>query len=204
MLASLTATPAATIVISRYTIHAFVDRYVLWSVIGMAALCAFALHRELREHQLAAAILITGLIAAVLAHQIKAISTGGSHLRDAQAAFSRILEIENDADPILIPNSHTFLELSYYAPAAMRSRIYYPIQKDVLFHRDAAVALEALANRTDLHIVNLDHFAHDHKSGFFVISSDSMVLAHLMQCGLRLRPEGRMSIPQSWRATIRN
>ena len=41
LLISITVVPAIAIVVTKYTIHAFVDRYMLWSVIGMAALTVF-------------------------------------------------------------------------------------------------------------------------------------------------------------------
>ncbi len=194
MLAALTASPAAVIVIAKYTVHGFVDRYVLWAVLGMAALVVFAMHREFQGHRPVGILIAVGLVAAVLAHQIKTLLPGKPHLREAQAVLDRVTELKNWNEAILVPDSHSFVELSYYAPPPVRSHIYYPIQKDPLF--------KALYHQTDLGIEPLPQFLANHRSGFTLVSATADWAAQFQQEGFEVTPLGQLKSPMVW--TVRS
>jgi hypothetical protein len=190
MLAALTASPAAVIFIAKYTVHGFVARHVLWAVVGMAALVVFAMHREFQGHRPVGILIAAGLVAAVLAHQIKTLLPGEPHLREAQAALDRVMELNNGNDAILVPDSHYFVELSYYAPPPVRSHIYYPLKKDTLF--------TALYHQTDLGIEPLTQFLAGHRSGFTLVSARADWAAQLMQKGFEVTPLGQLKSPMAW------
>lgn len=191
MLAGLTASPAAVILIAKYTVHGFVDRYALWAVVGIAALVVFAMYREFQGHRPVGILIAAGLVAAVLTHQIKTLLPGKPQLREAQAALDRVTELKDWNSAILVPDQHYFVELSYYAPSPVRSHIYFPLQKDMLF--------TALYHHTDLAIEPMPQFLAGHRSGFTLVSAKADLATQLIQKGFEVTPLGPLKSPMVWK-----
>jgi hypothetical protein len=165
--------PPLIAVLSIYTTHVFVSRYVLWAIPALAVLfVALICAAENR-----AAIIGAGLLAFFLAISISdewPQLAAPPLLREAESVNAELARLPPSQDPIVIADHHAFMELSHYAPPALRERLLYLVNPglDVRFlHNDTgALLMEALRNRTSLHIVDLDQALAEHKH-FFVAAN---------------------------------
>jgi hypothetical protein len=76
----------------------------------------------------------------------------------------------HDAQPILVPNDHTYLYLYYYAPAALRTRLYLGLPRTSDFPVSAYHREAQLLQTRDMRSVSMDDFTASH-SDFFVYSA---------------------------------
>ena len=130
----LVVLPALVILASLLTVKMFVDRYVLWSAIGMGICLAVLLHKVLRGSQVAAVI----LLAPLLLWSVRTIGTEtASSLRYSGSLQQQIQTLHTDRTPIVIPHVHHFMELWFYSSEEIRpevdllrqSRLGVPLQK---------------------------------------------------------------------------
>ena len=208
MIAAVCLTPALVVVVSKYTTHAFLDRYVLWSIVGMAALASFVMCRGLRRHRAAGFAILTILLVAVAGHEAVGEFSKTPLLREKQAVLDRLEKFGNGQQAILVTDSHAFVELSYYASAEIRNHIVYPVRGELdLRYRNTdsdMLLFAALAKRTNLHIEEYGKFIAEHQSGFLIASqSDDYLPVHLMLAGLRVTPLGPAKFPMVWRVDPR-
>ena len=74
--------------------------------------------------------------------------------------LAALSSLPDDDDPIILTDFHVFLELSYYAPAALRQRLIFPICPDLevryLGYDTDAINMAALKQWTSLNGVRCD------------------------------------------------
>ncbi len=204
LLNTLSVTPVLVIVASIFTTHIFVDRYLVWSAIGMAALASFAVFRGFRGHRPASVSILAILLTAAAGRQAIGQLSNGSPLRERQDILDRLKTVDSSGQPILVTDSHAFIEMSYYAPLEIRNRIVYPIRRELdlrYTNTDSdALLFAALARRSHLHIEQYEKFMAEHKSGFLLASRYSDYLPeYLMLSGRRVDPLPPGKVPIVWR-----
>ena len=112
--------PALVILASLLTVKIFVDRYVLWSAIGMGIWLAVLLHEALRGSQVAAMV----LLAPLLLWSVRTIRTEApSTLRYSGSLQQQIQTLPTERTPILIPHVHDFMEIWFYSSEELRSKV---------------------------------------------------------------------------------
>jgi hypothetical protein len=203
LLVALSLTPVVVIVVSMFTTHIFVDRYLVWSAVGIAALASFAMFRGFRAHRPAAVAILTILLTAAAGHAAIGQLSAWS-LRERQDILDRLKTVDPGGQPFLVTDSHAFIEMSYYAPAEIRNRIVYPVRKelDIRYTNSDSDALlfAALARRSNLHIEEYEKFMAEHNSGFLLASRfDDYLPVYLMLSGRRVDPLPPGKVPIVWK-----
>jgi hypothetical protein len=128
MLIALCATPALTVVVSMFTTEVFVDRYALWATTGFAITTAVVLERWLAGNEWIPKIIAVFVLVVLCAQQATGIRKR-IELIDGAAALNALNAMGHIQGPIVIPESHTFIELAYYAPDSIRNQIVYPASR---------------------------------------------------------------------------
>ena len=146
--------PAGVIGIISLTVHAFTDRYVLWTGLGIALLSALALRIFARDNP---AVDVTVLLVLIAGLSAKEISSARHSWREGDLMFAALSSLPDGDEPIVLTDSHDFLELSYYAPAALRQRLVYPLcpnfeLRDLGYDTDS-INLAGLKRWTNLKVV---------------------------------------------------
>lgn len=137
LLVAMAVLPVMAVLGSLVTTKTFVDRYVVWTVVGVAGLGAALLHRITRGSALAAASALVLLLAA-FATSLAAGILKSSHLRESQPVLTAIARLPRDSTPIVIADHHVFMELTYCAPprVAQPDRLRRESHHGALLHRD--------------------------------------------------------------------
>jgi hypothetical protein len=153
--------PVIVVLASLVTIKTFVDRYMVWTVVGFAALGAAILYRITRGNVLSAA----GVVALLLVGFAGASAVGiirAPRLRESTLVKDELATAPSDPAPIVIANHHVFMELSYYGDPKLRSRLVYVVspslERSYTGIDTGDLLLSALARHTSLTIVNYDDF----------------------------------------------
>jgi len=191
---ALTLMPAVVIVVSKYTTHAFVERYALWAVIGFTLLFVALLWRATRA-QAAVGVTILGTLVAVIA--LKEIGSPGKNAPILLEAEKMLLELEtlqDGAEVVVIANPHMFMELSYYEKPRLQERLIYPVSRDLdLRYRGydtAAISLPALSHRTKLLVKDCDAIIAEYPRFFLAATPEDYLPWHLVAAGYRVIPIG--------------
>jgi hypothetical protein len=171
--------PAIVVFGSMLTIKTFVDRYLVWTVTGFAILGAALLYRITRGSALAAASVIVLLLGAFAAASAAGILKS-SHLRESQPVLTELMRLPAGSTPIVIADHHAFMELTYYAPRELRSRIVYvvsPSMERAYTGTDTGdLLLSALARHTSLPIVTYDEFVRRNKHFLLVARAEDWLV----------------------------
>jgi mannosyltransferase len=123
--------PAFAVTVSKYTTHVFVDRYTLWAMIGFAILVGASLHIVTRRQVIVAAC-ISGALAAVLGvHMMRSAFRETPVLPEGESVMRALTQLRDGSEPIVVPNSHVFMELAYYGDPRWRERLVYPLAQDL-------------------------------------------------------------------------
>ena len=123
--AAMVLMPPVAMVVSRYTTHAFVDRYVLWATIGAALLAGVLLRIAAGGHAVVG-ILVSALVATqVVGHQVRAVLQSPT-LRRGENLNQALRTLSDAAEPIVVPDVHAFVELSFYGEPRWRDRLCIP------------------------------------------------------------------------------
>ncbi len=182
--------PPLIAILSIYTTHVFVSRYVIWvtpalAVMFVALICAI---------EDSAPMVGAGFLALFLAMAINNEWTRLSAeplLRDGNAANAELAQLPSSQDPIVIPNVHAFVELSHYASPAVRQRLLYLLDAGLdqrYLHYDTdALLMGALRHRTSLHIVDLNKGLADHKHFFVTAAPLDYLPNYLASMGWRVK-----------------
>lgn len=173
LLIAMAVLPVIVVLGSLVTIETFVDRYLVWTVIGFAILGAALLYRITRGNALAATSVIVLLLAGFAAAEVVEIGKA-SRLRESQPVLDALASAPSDPAPIVIANHHAFMELSYYAGPELRSRLVYVVspnlERSYTGIDTGDLLLSALARHTSLHIVTYDDFV-KHNSRFLLAAN---------------------------------
>jgi len=153
-------------------------------------------------------VILAILLIVVAGHDALGQLSRASLLRERQDILDRLQAVNSGGQPILVADSHAFLEMSYYAPEEIRNHIVYPLRGplDLRYTNTDSEALlfAALARRSNLRIEHYEKFMAEHKSGFLMISKfDDYFPFHLMLSGWRVDPLPPAKFPLVWRVSQR-
>jgi hypothetical protein len=119
------AIPIVAVILAKLVTSAFIVRYVLNSVIGFSILFAFAASRLLDGRAIMSAALVLSLCSGFMVLQVRNFQyLAQANLR--QAKTHEFLRSNSEGKlPIVASDLHTFMELAYYAPRDIASRVVY-------------------------------------------------------------------------------
>ncbi len=188
---ALTLMPPIVIFVSRYTTHAFVERYTLWAVIGFGLLAGALLCRVLRAQSPVGVALLGILIVLIIRNQ-----AGGLWdpplLRRGQAAYEALEKLPDSAEAIVTPDPFVFMELSYYAEPRLRDRVVFPASRELDLHYRGndtlAMIFTALARRTRIHVEPYEKVLAEHPRFILPETFDDYMAWHLVEQGYRVFP----------------
>jgi hypothetical protein len=193
--------PVCVVILSIYTTHVFIPRYTLWAVPGFAVLVAACLCRAARGRA-SVGVSLLGLLVALAALGEAAYLLHVRErpaLRAGEAVRQALASLPDGAEPIVVADSHVFLELSYYAESRIRERLIYPVSCDLelrYFGNDTApLLLTALSHRTKLHIIGYDAVIASQKRFVLAALRNNPLPRDLIKAGYRVVPIGSSVAP---------
>ena len=109
-----------------------------------------------------------------------------------QAVVRGIGKLPATAEPIVISDSHIFMELAYYAPPEVRRRLLFPAGRELgrryLKYESEAILMSGLGRRTSLPITSLDGVLAD-RAHFVAVEAQREVMPdYLAGLGYRMAP----------------
>jgi hypothetical protein len=183
--------PPVVIVVSMYTTHAFIERYILWTVIGFSILGAACLSAAARGRARGIALIVIA-IAATLRLEIGPLLETPV-LRTAEAARQELDTLARDgSEPIVIGNAHMFLELSYYLTPPLRERLVFPLSRALdLQYRGFdtdALTLGRLGRRAPIRVKAYDEILQENERFLLAATKNDYLQNHLASAGYRVTP----------------
>jgi hypothetical protein len=190
--------PLCVVVLSIYTTHMFVARYALWAVPGFAVLVAALLCWAARGHA-AVGVSLLGLLVAVAAFVEVGALRARPVLRMGEVVRQALASLPDGAEPIVVADTHVFMELSYYSERRIRERLIYAISRDLELRYTGSdtgsLVLSALSHRTTLHIVAYDAVLAAHPRFVLAALPQNYLPLHLVKAGCRVVPIGSSTAP---------
>lgn len=188
---ALTLMPAVAVGVSKYTTHIFVERYTLWAVIGFALLTAAVLSRTMGSDAMVGVSLLV-LVSAMLARQERASLRQRPTIRENEAIFDKLEALPAGSEPVVVPDPHVFLELTYYGEPDLRSRLIYPASTDLDvryrgYDTDARTLI-ALRHRNEKGILDYDAVLANYSRFLLAGSPQTYMLWRLIGSGYRVTP----------------
>jgi hypothetical protein len=183
--------PVVVLIVSMYTTRLFVDRYVLWAVIGVAATLVWLLLVYSRGRTLAGlTLLLTCGVWLTLRETSGLIRV--HTLREGQPILQALSRTSGGNLPVLVANQHAFMELAQYADPAIRPRVMYALSRELdlrYMKKDTgALLFTALRRRTDLPIIELDELLRRYPTFVLAALPQDYLPQHLITHGYRLTP----------------
>ena len=189
----LTLLPELVVLVSLLTVETFVDRYVLWSMIGAGILLAGVLHRVARGSGSVAAIVMLPLLLwstniTVAAASYRPVLRHGENLRNALA------HVPAQPGPIVVSGVHAFMELWFYSEPALRDRLVYLVNPELevryLKTDTTSRLLSALGRWTVSGGTDYDQFIA--ANPLFILADDTgeWIVPHLRRMHYRLQSVG--------------
>lgn len=190
--------PLCVVALSKYTTHAFIPRYTLWAVPGIALLVTALLYAAVRGRT-AVGLSMLGLLVALLALQ----EMNGAHekpgrLRD-EAVRQELASLPEGSEPVVVANCAVFLELSYYSTPQLRGRLIYPVSRSLelayLGTDNRSLLMSAVSHQLKLHIIEFDAVLAAHPHFVLAAVPQDYLPQHLLKAGYRVVPIGSSSAP---------
>jgi len=154
---TLSLMPVGVVALSVCTARPFLDRYILWAVIGLAMLAGSATCGAARGKAAAGAVMLCGTVGAFIGTEAIRLSSAPA-LLEGQAVMDALDRLPDSGEPIVVADHHVFMELSYYSQPRIRTRLIYPVNAKLdlqyLNFDTGALLMAALRRRTKLHIEN--------------------------------------------------
>jgi hypothetical protein len=183
--------PLFVLVLSIYVTHVFVLRYTLWADIGIAVLMA-AILRELESDRNRVGAGALGFLLALLVFFDANSLLAKPVLLEGQTTLQALASLPQASEPVVIADHHVFMELSYYAPPALRDRLIYPVDQSLdlrYFGFDTgALIMSALSHRSNLHIASYDQVIAEHPRFVLAALPKDYLPAHLAKAGFSVVP----------------
>jgi hypothetical protein len=190
--------PAMAIVMSTYITHAFVDRYVVWAVLGIALLATVALFRAVGGRAAISTTLLVSVIFAIAKEEIPPLFKTAA-LRESEAMYRQLEVLPAGPEIIAVADSHIFLELSYYAEKPLRQRLVYPLSHDLDLqytgYDTAPLLLSALRQRAPINVKDYAEVLAEHRRFVLAATAQDYLPWHLAASGYRvvpMRPAGML------------
>jgi hypothetical protein len=188
---TLAAMPFCVVVISKFTTHAFVDRYTLWAVIGIAILVPAIIAPAARRKPAVGAGVLAVLAFLIFAKEVRR-TAAAPHLAEGEAVFQALQLLPDGAEPIVVADHHVFMELSYYAPPQIRDRLIYPLSRSLdlrYFGSDTgSLLMTALRRRSTLPVVPYEAVLAAHPAFILAALPRDYLPWHLAKSGYRVVP----------------
>jgi len=190
--AALVVIPPVVIVASMYTTHAFIERYILWTVIGFAVLGAAGLSAAVGGRAAVGLALIGITIASIARLEIGPLLEMPV-LRTAEGMRQELATMaSNVSEPIVVANAHAFMELSYYLDPPLRERLVFPLSRDLdLKYRGFdtdALTLGPLGQRGQIPVKAYGEILAENKRFLLVATQNDYLPQHLTAAGYRVTP----------------
>ena len=183
--------PLCVIVLSKYTTHAFLPRYALWAVPAIAVLVTALLCAAVRGKAIVGASMVVILVALISLQEVIGL-VRKPVLRQSDAVRQELLSLPDSSEPIVVANTHVFLELSYYLAPPLRDRLIYPVSQnlDLRYHGfdTDALMMSALSHRTQLQIIGYDAVLTAHPHFVLAATPQDYLPSHLVEAGYRVLP----------------
>jgi Dolichyl-phosphate-mannose-protein mannosyltransferase len=201
---SLVLTPAIVGLICLFTTGIFVERYVVWAVIGFSVFAAAVLFRAVRGDTIAATVAVVILLA-VLGGRMFLNFKHADRLVQAADANSDVLQLPANSLPIVFSNPHIFMELAFYADPKLSARFVYPVNLQLQeFYTNIDTnerLLLALRRRAPLHVPDYDDFVASSPHFLLVAGRQDWLVWHLIQSGFRVTPLQKQAQPGIFEVT---
>ena len=187
VIAALIAMPLVVIVVSMFTTQAFVERYVLWAVIGFSLLLAACLSAAVRGRAAVGVMLIAVATAATVRLEIGPL-VETPVLRTNETVRQELEKFaQGGLEPIVIANGHVFMELFHYLSPPLRERLIHPLSRELEvqyrgYDTDALI-LASLAEPARIPVRAYDDALRDHKSFLLAAIEGDYLPQHLTAQG---------------------
>jgi hypothetical protein len=191
-IAALVLLPPVVIVVSMYTTQAFIERYILWAVIGFAVLGAAGWSAVVRGRAAVGVALIVIAVASAARLEIGPLFET-LVLRTAEGLRQELTAVAREgAEPIVVANAHAFLELSYYLDSPLRERLVFPLSRDLdLQYRGFdtdALTLGALSRRAPIRAKPFDEILAENTTFLLAATERDYLQQYLTATGYRVDP----------------
>lgn len=194
---SLALMPPFVIGLSKYTTHAFADRYLVWVVMGFAILVTALLYRAIGKHDIVA-LPILAILLLLIGRQERVGLTSPALLREHPTLAEALESLPDGPEKIIVADPHAFLELAHYAEPWLRRRLIYAASPDLdvryLGYDTPTLSLMALAHRSDLHVISYDSLRTQYKRFLLAVTPNDYLNWHLAASGYLVTPVSRASI----------
>lgn len=154
-LGAIALMPIVVVAVSTYTTHVFVDRYVLWAVVGFALLAAALVCRASNGRAAVGLTIIALMLVFIVRQERLALKRAGT-LRDSPELTAALDRLPDGPEPIVVAGDHEFLELDHYAIPRIRQRLMYVAnpEADLRYLRTdtSTLLLMALSHRIPIHV----------------------------------------------------
>lgn len=190
-LGALALMPAVVVAVSTYTTHVFVDRYVLWALMGLGLLAGALLCRA-AGGQAAVGLTVVVVLLALIARQERVALRKPRDLRDHPEVADEMEKLPDGQEPIVVAAGHQFLELAYYAAPRFRNRLTYAASPELDIHYlgsdTNALLLLALSHRVPLHVESYEAMMSKYQRFLLAAARDDYLRVHLAASGYRVTP----------------
>ena len=187
--------PTVLIVLFKVSAQPFVLRYVLWSVVGISALTAILLNVFGQGRPLVAAVVLAGLAAYVGVVETRSMARIDD-LRTTQSDMVALSKLPPSDEPILITSPVASVELWFYAPPELRSRLIYPdcpkLDLKYLGYNAPTIGLEGLARISPLKLERCEAVLSNRKPFKLLVGNqkgDDYLVGVLASQGRTVTPE---------------
>jgi signal transduction histidine kinase len=192
LVAALVLLPPVVIVVSMYTTHAFIERYMLWVVIGFALLGAAGLSAAVRGRA-AVGVALIGIAMASIARLEVGPLLETPVLRTAEGMRQELDKIaRDDSELIVVANAHAFMELSYYLDPPLRERLVFPLSRELdLQYRGFdtdALTLGPLGQRGQVPVKAYDEILAENQRFLLAATQHDYLAQHLASSGYDVTP----------------
>lgn len=181
--------PPVVVAVSKYTTHVFLDRYILWAMIGCALLLGALLCTVFRGRAAVGVTLLGFIVALIAVKEIMPLRSAPV-LRTGEAVRQELEMLPDSREPIVVPDHHIFMELSYYAEPRLRKRLIYPVSPDLELrykkYDSIALGMSAFSHRTKLHIEEYDAILAQYPRFLVAAIPEDYLPRHLASVGYRV------------------
>jgi hypothetical protein len=188
--------PLVVVVLAKYTTHAFVGRYILWSITGDAVLAAGLLWVAARGAS-AAGLGMMGVLLALLCAREATSLHSRPDLRNGETILRQLERLPDSSEPIVVPSNIVFMELAYYAEPRLRERLIFPVSRELglryLGYDTPQLIMSAIGHRTPLNIVPYDAVLAANPHFILAVLPWDYLNLDLVKSGYSLAPIGSFS-----------
>jgi len=180
---ALCLVPITTFVLAKLITHAYADKYLINTVVGVGLVVAY-LVSLLQARRQSFAVLIALVVAVWAAGKLAYIwRFVPSHPPEVAAADLRLLETAKQ--PVAIFKAHGFLQTHFYLPPALRDKIYYLTDTKLTLENEGIdtneIVFQNLMPYVPIQVVNLCEFTKQHHRFLILLEEPTWVVPQLLK-----------------------